>query len=324
MPYGSPPAAIAAGLLELRKRIAAARIPPSQLDQTLNVATWNIREFGREPRQDASIYYIAEVLNQFDLIALTELRSDLEDLRRVLERLGRHWDVVFSDFTGDRGGNDERIAYLFDTRMVRFTGLAAEADPPRTKHGDEWLPSFTWWRSPYLASFKAGSFDFVALTAHMRWGDSVPARTHALRALHDWVLARAKNPYTVDRDFIVMGDFNIPAVGDPLYDALTGGGQDLRMPAALLNLPGSNLERTARYDQILHLPTRSDRFSGAGDVLNFAAGGWEGLYPDPATRPKDQRAFTYQMSDHLPLWLQVRTDIVDDFLQKLAGRRSDG
>jgi hypothetical protein len=45
--------------------------------------------------------------------------------------LGRDWDVVFSDFIGDSGGNAERIAFIYDTRMVRFTGLAAEADKPR-------------------------------------------------------------------------------------------------------------------------------------------------------------------------------------------------
>ena len=31
---------IAQGLLALKKRIAAAKIPPSQLDETINVAAW--------------------------------------------------------------------------------------------------------------------------------------------------------------------------------------------------------------------------------------------------------------------------------------------
>jgi hypothetical protein len=39
---------IAAGLLVLRKRIAAAKIPFSQLDESINVAIWNIREFGKK------------------------------------------------------------------------------------------------------------------------------------------------------------------------------------------------------------------------------------------------------------------------------------
>ena len=34
---------IAEGLVELQKRIAQAKIPSSKLDESINVATWNIR-----------------------------------------------------------------------------------------------------------------------------------------------------------------------------------------------------------------------------------------------------------------------------------------
>ena len=50
MHHGDVSPEIAAGLLALKKRIAAAKIPPSQLDQTINVAVWNIREFGKKRR----------------------------------------------------------------------------------------------------------------------------------------------------------------------------------------------------------------------------------------------------------------------------------
>ena len=65
---------IAQGLKTLKERIEGANIPPSQLDQTFNLATWNIREFGRVARTQAAIHYIAEVLGQFDLIGVVELR----------------------------------------------------------------------------------------------------------------------------------------------------------------------------------------------------------------------------------------------------------
>ncbi len=131
MHYGDLKPHVAKGLIELRRRIDSAKIPPSKLDESLNLATWNIREFGRKKRLDASIVYIAEIINQFDLVALVELRDNLGDLRRVMKVLGSDWDVVFSDFIEDDAGNQERIAFLFDSRMVRFTGLAAEADAPR-------------------------------------------------------------------------------------------------------------------------------------------------------------------------------------------------
>src|SRR5690349_4540184 len=91
MHHGDVSPDIAAGLLALRKRIVAAKIPPSQLDQTINVAIWNIREFGKKRRSAAAIHYIAEILGQFDLIALVELRDNLTDYGRVCEILGPSW-----------------------------------------------------------------------------------------------------------------------------------------------------------------------------------------------------------------------------------------
>ena len=55
-------------------------------------------------------------------------------------------------------------------------------------------------------------------------------------------------------------------------------------------------------------------------MLNFYKQDWKALYPNSSHRPKNQKAFTYEMSDHLPLWLQVRTDFMDDRLQLLATR----
>ena len=70
MHHGDVSPDIAAGLLAIRKRIEAAKIPSSKLDESINVAIWNIREFGKKRRTKAAIHYIAEILGQFDLIAL--------------------------------------------------------------------------------------------------------------------------------------------------------------------------------------------------------------------------------------------------------------
>ena len=318
MHYGEVPPHIAEGLIELRRRIDEAKIPDSALDVCLNVATWNIREFGRKSRLDASIYYIAEILNQFDLIALTELRDNLSDLKRVMDLLGPEWRVVFSDFIGDRGGNSERIAYLYDGRMVYFTGLAAEADPMRKKKDGEYVAEFSWWRAPYMASFRAGNFDFVAVTAHMRWGTNFADRVNALGEFGKWVHNRRRHKHAVDSDFVVLGDFNIPKRGDEAFNALTGKGKKLLVPDDLLGVKGTNLSKKNTYDQILHSPTHADRFSSSGGVLDFYQGDWKPLYPSATHRPANDKAFTYQLSDHLPLWLQVKTDIMDHRLQMLS------
>jgi Endonuclease/Exonuclease/phosphatase family len=313
--HGNVSLEIAEGLKLLRKRIAAANIPSSKLDETLNIATWNVREFGKKRRSDAAIHYIAEIIGQFDLVGLVELRDNLGDLNRLLPILGPYWDAIYSDVVTDAGGNRERICYLFDSRAVCFNGMAAEASPPRIKRGTEYIADDSWWRSPYVATFKAGNYDFIAFTTHVRWGDSDPARLKEIQGLANWVGAKAAEKNAEDKDIIVMGDFNIPGRNDPMFAAITSTG--LQIPKALAKDEfGSNLARDKRYDQILHLSRFPDTFTNAGGVVDFYASDHKPLFP---TLTKEE--FTYQMSDHLPLWIQINTDIDGFVLDQLIQRK---
>jgi len=313
MHHGNVSPEIAKGLLALKKRIEAAKIPSSKLDESINVAVWNIREFGKVRRTIAAQHYIAEILGQFDLIAIVELRDDLNDLGCVLPFLGKSWDVIYSDWIDDPGGNKERMAFLFDRRAVTFNGLAAEVDARRTKAGAEYLASQSFWRAPYMCSFRSGNFDFIAIATHTRWGDSLDGRRAELQMLADWIEMRFKSEDVEDSDLIVMGDFNIPKLGDDLFKALTSKG--LQIPDSLLELKygdivvkGSNLGKDARYDQILHLPTSKKRFSNFGGTVDFfiSDAKIKELFP---TGNYTREKFTYQMSDHFPVWVQIDTDI---------------
>ena len=322
MHHGDVSPEIAQGLLALKKRIAAAKIPPSELDETINVAVWNIREFGKVRRTETAIHYIAEILGQFDLVALVELRNDLTDLGRVLPILGPSWDVVYSDWIDDAGGNKERIAFLFDRRAVIFNGLAAEVDAPRAKKKTEYLATQSFWRAPYMCSFRAGNFDFIAIATHTRWGDSIEGREAELQMLAAWIDTRFEDKFVEDHDLIVMGDFNVPKLGDRLFKALTSRG--LQVPDALETLKagdqvigGSNLGKDARYDQILHLPTLKKRFSNDGGTLDFFGSDVtiKVLFPD---KDYNREKFSFQLSDHFPLWVQIKTDIDGDRLNQIV------
>ncbi|HEY3488309.1 MAG TPA: endonuclease/exonuclease/phosphatase family protein, partial [Gammaproteobacteria bacterium] len=228
MHHGTVSPAIAKGLKALRARIDAAGIPSSKLDESINIATWNIREFGKVKRTEAAVHYIAEILGQFDLISLVELRDNLSDLRRVLDILGPYWRAVYSDALYDAGGNRERIGFIYDKRAVTFTGFAAAANPPRRKVKNEYKPEFTWWRQPYMASFNAGSFDFIVLATHLQWG-TVQGRNKELAALAEWIDLKRKEKTCEDKDMIVVGDFNIETPAQ--LELLTEYG--LELPAAL-------------------------------------------------------------------------------------------
>lgn len=162
-----------------------------------------------------------------------------------------------------------------------------------------------------MCSFRAGNFDFIAMAQHTRWGDGTPGRERELRALADWIKDRFDKRWAEDRDLIVGGDFNVS--GDKLYQALTS--QGLKQPRSLARLTagdkvlkGTNLEKSARYDQILYLPTMDDRRTLAGGTLDFFVDDAhiEELYPG---KKLTRQAFSFQLSDHLPLWVQLDTDI---------------
>ncbi len=125
---------------------------------------------------------------------------------------------------------------------------------------------------------------------------------------------KRREKYCEDKDLIGMGDFNIPSLTDPLFQAVTK--HKLQMPKALLGSQhGSNLEKDKRYDQILHYANYPENFSQAGGVLDFFVdqAHIKELFPAGMTK----FVFTFQLSDHLPLWIQVNTDISGQQLQQL-------
>lgn len=312
--HGNVSPEIASGLLKLKERIEAAKIPPSKLDETINIATWNVREFGKKKRSEAAIHYIAEIINQFDIVGLVELRDNLNDLGRVLKLLGPDWKVVYSDMIPDAGGNRERLAFIYDERAAKFNGLAAEVNPPRKKKGLEYISEDSFWRSPYMASFKTGQFDFIILTTHIRWGDDDQGRIDELARLAAWIEGKRLESSKEDKDLIVMGDFNIPSTNDDMFKAITKYG--LQVPKALQKLTfGSNLEKNKRYDQILHHPIYPDNFTNAGGVLDFYI---DEQHIDELFPGMNKLDFTYQMSDHLPLWMQVNVDIDGFILEEIV------
>src|SRR3546814_13469344 len=61
------------GLLKLKQQLCDDGVPAKNVDDTLLLATWNIREFdsGKYGARCAeSYYYLAEVISHFDLVAV--------------------------------------------------------------------------------------------------------------------------------------------------------------------------------------------------------------------------------------------------------------
>lgn len=290
---------------KLRAIIKAAKIPPKKVDQNLLLATFNIREFGARRRQGFAINALAEMCNRFDIIALQELRSQLGDLKRLLKVLGPYWKVLFNDPAGEprRPGNDERFAYLYDSRIVRFTGMAAELlisdDFLAAKglpKGDMSVP----WRTPYMASFRAGTFDFVLLTVHIQWnsGGGIKARAKEIGMITRWIGKRQQDAKLYDPDIFVLGDFNIPGLGSATFRALRKHG--LTVPPKLRTIK-TNLGKSKHYDQIAYYKENTDCTIGKVGVIDFYS-----AFFRKNMKKRQRERMTYEISDHLPLWMELR------------------
>lgn len=114
------------------KSQGGAGVPSKDSDETLLLATWNLRDFGRKggrgygERRMEALYYIAACISAFDLVALQEINDDLDLFHTLRGLLGRDWDFIATDTSPGKPGNDERMVFVFDTRKVRFRSIAGE------------------------------------------------------------------------------------------------------------------------------------------------------------------------------------------------------
>lgn len=302
---------------KLREIIKKTRIPPKQVDKNLLIATFNIREFGAKARKGFAINALAEICANFDVIAVQELRSRLKDMKRLLDVLGPYWKVVFNDPAGapKNKGNDERFAYIYDKRVVRFTGMAAEllvSDDFLGKAGVPATQMSVPWRTPFMASFRAGTFDFVLLTVHIQWNTKggITARTKEIEMITRWVGQRNADAKLYDPDIFVLGDFNIPGLRSKAFKALEQHG--LTVPDKLRRFK-TNLKRDAHYDQISYYQNNTDCAIGGAGVINF----YDAFFSTNMSKSKHD-AMTYQLSDHLPLWAEfkIKETNLDQFIRQ--------
>ncbi len=101
----------------------------SKTVKSVKIATWNLREFGGKSykgRTFEELYYIAEIISNFDIVALQEVRGDLKEFLKLKKYLGPGWDYIATDVTGGYAGNNERMVFLYNRKNVFFRNIAGE------------------------------------------------------------------------------------------------------------------------------------------------------------------------------------------------------
>ena len=320
----------------LDDHFALRNVPPRSPDR-LMLACWNIANFGAQNRSGNAIKLITHICSRFDLIALQEVNENWHTLAELTHRLGPTWDFIMSD----TAGNQERLAFLFDTAHVTPLRLFGELalrknDFPKrdvtvhytyyNKPKSETFEKFEFQpfdRNPYLGSFACGALDLTLANCHLYYGKGGNPTTQKKRrayarrmmevhALARWADRRSKKSTTYDQDIILLGDMNVPsmALTQGTYRSLIEYGmQPLNYTS---RVGGSNLVGDKSYDQIAFAPGRMQGRILDYDTFDFDNAVFQGLWSKLSNitdRKKRVSAFRshvkYHISDHRPLWVQL-------------------
>ncbi|NOQ75102.1 MAG: hypothetical protein GQ574_24020 [Crocinitomix sp.] len=335
------------GLLNLKKGILSD-IPRKKVDDNILLASWNIKEFGHlKKRLPEAYFYIAEIINSFDIVAVQEIKSSLDDLEIVMKILGSDWSYVITDITEGSSGNKERFGYVFDTRRVKHSGLSGEiVIPPELfeEHGIRQLK-----RTPSIIGFEAGWKKFSIVSVHLHPGED--GAEDGKRSDHDIrknevellisVLNQKKNQGKLwNENLVILGDTNLFEEDTDIVDLFSDSGfkESQGLAGKVTN---TSLNRI--YDRIF---LQLDKFFKLMvDKNDVEKGGVFHIYDYvfsaeqrfeyhqemleqkdyPNTLDSDEKFNKYfhhfwkrnQISDHLPVWIEIDIDSSPNFLKGL-------
>jgi endonuclease/exonuclease/phosphatase family metal-dependent hydrolase len=323
--FDRPPNSVQSDLDNLNQ--ALDQTIPSKNPSNLLIATWNIRRFGNltrewlptgnhSPKRDLrALRAIIDILYRFDVIAIQEVTGNLRALRdtiNYLNSLGETWGFLMTDVTIGDAGNDERLAFIFNSGRVRLSGLACEVViPPEWITGEDPAAVMRrqFVRTPYAVSFKAGDETFILLTAHIDYGDSAEERIPELEAIARWLYDWANRTNRYHQNFLVLGDFNIDRRGDDLWEAFTS--TNLYVPPDLNGVKrsifideGEDPQLDKFYDQIAWFGSASGR--GQLQMEYLRGGGFDFLPYVYTDQNLSKSSVSHRISDHYPLWVEFR------------------
>jgi endonuclease/exonuclease/phosphatase family metal-dependent hydrolase len=307
----TPPEKITQDLTRLGAALDATI--PARTESNLLVATWNVRAFGDltdkwvagpldSPKRDwHAVACIAEVASRFDVIALQEARRSTKALRFLLQTLGPAWKVIASDVTEGSAGNGERLAFLYDTDRLQPSGLVGEIVLPPIEAD----PARQFARSPYFAGFSRSGTEFTLASVHVLWGRNAAGRLPEVTAFAQWMRDWADRPNDWNKNLMVLGDFNLDRIGDPLYEAFVATG--LWPPTELNDVPRTIFDddKTRHfYDQIAWFSEPDGTPLLDGLTYTQRAGSFD-FIPHIMTS-LTLNEISWRISDHYPLWTEFR------------------
>lgn len=328
---------MAINLMTLKKQLKE-ELPVRTVNKTLLLATWNIRDFGSKKfnprsRTKESLLYIAEIISAFDIVAVQEVNENLNQLGELMKILDEQWTYTCTDVTEGSEGNQERMAFIYDQSKVKFRNIAGEIVLPSSRLiGSE--KQFA--RTPFIAAFQSGDFNFNLCTVHLYYGsESKEATTRRIEEIKAITKALSDKAKKEETNYILLGDFNIIAPKDETMKALLTNG--FSVPDCIWEKPSTPFD-LKYYDQIAFKAIEGKvRFSNKGGCFNYYNSVYRDdeidfyitqfekdfkKYSDLKNREKMEQYYlkkwrTWQMSDHLPMWIELEIDFSDSYLESV-------
>jgi endonuclease/exonuclease/phosphatase family metal-dependent hydrolase len=253
---------------------------------TISIATFNIRIFSNNSRDDEELLQICNILKEFDFIAIQEAR-DTEVLDRTVMMLKNQFNLNYRYLASKKVGTERvKEIYVYLYRTDKVEAVKNYGVYPDTE--DDFI------RESFIAMFKSGEFDFYVINIHSIYGDSVSERRDKARKLSGvYALVQSQDS---ENDVLLMGDFNLPP-NDTGFQSLK----------AISNMVYVNGEvptsiKDKLYDNILFQAHFTREFTGTYGIIKF----------DEVLFENNDKKASLMISDHRPLWAVFDTRVDDD------------
>lgn len=316
----------------------------AERDKFVRIGSFNIANFGSSENMayERSLIDLVNIIRRMDadLIALQEVepgefgRKQVERLVKLLNVAADFYETKPYEFAvSEKHKGDEVLAFLWRAPVTLESELTL-IEHEEDADGDG-LRAFQ--RVPVYALFKAGNFDFYVMNCHLYTqisGTSSEGRTVEYDAIVEWLRMLAGE---AEKDAIVVGDFNRFLEGSRYPVKSAWGNLMIDNHATLFRFPlleaikrdvpafdpktGSAPEdkystttskRLSIYDQILiskgaeHEYTDTPEFGKDVGIVVFDDDKDYEWFDDTWTR------VNRLLSDHRPIWIQLRLDKNDD------------
>lgn len=249
---------------------------------------------------DGKNYYeTAKIISLFDIVALQEVmkKDGLIRLIKELERISNEkWAYYLSPYpVGNNDKYKEYYAFIYKKNKIEFVkSMGFYSDK-----NDNFI------REPYGAMFKSNKFDFILVNNHLLFGDEKSDRQKEAMELSK-VYDYFQNLDLKEQDILILGDFNLPAY-DVSFKSLFKNKEKIYYaidPKYKTTIGKNSLANS--YDNIFYSFINTTEYTGNNGTYDYTQN-FNDTFGD-----KRYEYSRKNISDHIPVFIELNTDTDDD------------